>query len=363
MAFLPDLKRMMLGAPRDPLDRNVHRHISLIAFYAWVGLGADGLSSSNYGPEEAYLALGGHTQLAVFLALATVLTVAIISVAYTQVIELFPGGGGGYRVASTLISPKAGLVSGSALIVDYVLTIAISVASGVDALFSLLPVSMQTHKTPVEIFLLVLLSWLNLRGMKESIKILMPIFMGFVVTHIALIIYGVGSHASGLGGLFPNAISETQSFSADMGWVFVAALFLKSFSLGGGTYTGLEAVSNNVHTLAEPKVKTGKLTMLFVGASLAFMAAGITALYLLWNVQKVEGQTLNASVFNTIMQGMEVEAYRLHPTPCRLSCCSRPGCYSSHPIPASSPDPPYWRIWQRTNGCPLSSARFPAVWW
>ena len=136
------LRTLVIGAPLDPLSQSTRQHIALAAFLAWVGLGADGLSSSAYGPEEAFRALGTHTQLGLYLALATAATVFIISLAYNQVIELFPTGGGGYRVATSLIGPRAGLVSGAALIVDYVLTIAISVASGVDALFSLLPATM-----------------------------------------------------------------------------------------------------------------------------------------------------------------------------------------------------------------------------
>lgn len=99
-------------------------------------MGADGLSSSCYGPEEAYLALGVHTHLALFMAVAIAITVAVIAASYMQIIEKFPNGGGGYLVATRLLSPGAGLVSGCALVVDYILTIAVSIASGVDALLS-----------------------------------------------------------------------------------------------------------------------------------------------------------------------------------------------------------------------------------
>ncbi len=142
MTLLGKLRELVLGKPRDPLNPDTRRSIALVALFAWVGLGADGLSSANYGPEEAYLALGGHTQLGLYLAAATIVTVFIISFAYNQVIELFPTGGG-YRVATELVGAHAGLVSGAALIVDYVLTIAISVASGADAIFSLLPLELQ----------------------------------------------------------------------------------------------------------------------------------------------------------------------------------------------------------------------------
>src|SRR5215469_7922925 len=181
------LSAVLLGAPLDPFSHKTRRHITLVAFLAWVGLGADGLSSSCYGPEEAFLALGNHTQLGLYLAIATAVTVFVIAVAYNQVIELFPSGGGGYKVATRLLGARAGLVSGSALVVDYVLTIAISVASGVDALFSLLPPSLAGIKLGVELALTALLLYLNLRGMKESIRFLLPIFLGFVVTHTLLI--------------------------------------------------------------------------------------------------------------------------------------------------------------------------------
>src|SRR5580692_7166207 len=143
---LKSFSRYVLGAPRNPFNPATRRHIALIAFFAWIGIGADGLSSSCYGPEEAFLALGEHTHLSLYLALATALTVFVIAVGYNQVIELFPSGGGGYKVATNLIGPYTGLVSGAALIVDYMLTVAISVASGADAVFSLLPVAAQSWK-------------------------------------------------------------------------------------------------------------------------------------------------------------------------------------------------------------------------
>jgi len=294
----------LLGQARDPMNRDTRHSLALVAFIAWVGLGADGLSSSAYGPEEAFKALGTHTHLGLYLAIVTAVTVFVIALAYNQVIELFPTGGGGYRVATTLIGPHAGLVSGAALVVDYVLTIAISVASGTDALFSLLPVDWQSWKLSIELGLVMLLLYMNLRGMKESIKILLPIFLGFVITHVILIFYGIAAHSQMLPQLIPDTIRETSDFAAESGWIFVAALFLKAYSLGGGTYTGIEAVSNNVQSLAEPRIKTGKLTMIYMAASLAFVAAGIILLYLLWGAQVTEGQTLNAVVFRHIITDM-----------------------------------------------------------
>lgn len=298
---LQKIRDFFIGLPRNPFDVSARKNVVLVAFLAWIGLGADGLSSSCYGPPEAYLALGMHAHLALYLALLTALTVFIISISYNQVIELFPSGGGGYKVASRLIGPYAGLASGAALVVDYVLTIAISVASGVDALFSLLPPKLGLFKIDFEVGILLILLILNLRGIKESIKVLMPIFMGFVLTHFILIVYGIFSHGKQLPVLINASVQDTHGLIHQAGWFFTLALLLRAYSLGAGTYTGLEAVSNNINHLKEPRIKTGKWTMFYMAVSLSFTAGGIILLYLLWQVTPVAGETLNASVFRSIL--------------------------------------------------------------
>src|ERR671912_1489959 len=132
------IKSLLFGKPKDPLDPKVFHQVSLVAFLAWVGLGADGLSSSCYGPSEAFHHLGEHHHLAIFLALATMFTVWVISACYSHIIEAFPSGGGGYLVASKMLGPKIGALAGCALIVDYVLTVTVSIAAAGDALFGLL---------------------------------------------------------------------------------------------------------------------------------------------------------------------------------------------------------------------------------
>ena len=130
--FLRVLRRafaIIIGPARRLTDPQLFHKISLAAFLAWVGLGADGLSSSAYGPEAAFRALHENSFLAIPLAILTALTVIIIAASYMRIIERFPAGGGGYVVATKLLGPGAGLVSGSALLVDYVLTVAISLAA------------------------------------------------------------------------------------------------------------------------------------------------------------------------------------------------------------------------------------------
>jgi len=109
-------RRTIIGTRKNIEDPSIFHKNALFPLLAWIGLGADGVSSSSYGPPEAFLALGEHTYLAVFLALGTAFTVFIISYAYTRIIEHFPGGGGGYIVATHTISEKAGVVCGSALL-------------------------------------------------------------------------------------------------------------------------------------------------------------------------------------------------------------------------------------------------------
>ncbi len=285
--------RFLVGPPRDLKDRSIFRHLALVAFLAWVGLGADGLSSSAYGPEEAFRTLGEHSYLALGLAVVMALTVLVIAAAYSRVIEAFPHGGGGYVVATKLLGERAGLVSGSALLVDYVLTVTVSIAAAGDALFSLVPHEMLAWKLPVEAALLGALVILNLRGVKESVLVLTPIFLIFVATHVVLIGGGLFAHVAEAPAVMRSA---SRSLSADLAAIGLGGILLRfvhAYSLGGGTYTGIEAVSNGLSIMREPRVKTGKRTMFYMATSLAFTAGGLLLCYLLWKVSPVAGKTMN----------------------------------------------------------------------
>jgi amino acid transporter len=302
------IRRVFVGESRDPLDPEVFHQISLAAFLAWVGLGADGLSSSCYGPEDAFRALGSHSHLAVFLALATAVTILVISGSYAEIIQLFPSGGGGYLVATRLLGSPAGLVSGAALVVDYALTIAMSVAVGVQALCSLVPHGIpQSRQLVFSLVAVAGLIILNLRGIKESVKILMPIFLIFLFTHAAMITFGIGRHITAMPQLVSDTARDTSSTIQTLGIFGTLALLLRAFSLGGGTYTGIEAVSNGLQILKEPRVKTGRRTMAYMAASLAITAGGLLLCYLLSNVHKVGTETLNA----TLVKKLSAEAFGL----------------------------------------------------
>ncbi len=297
------LKRLVLGAPRNIFDPAVYHKISLIALLAWVGLGADGLSSSAYGPDEAFRALGEHTYLAVFLAAATALTVFIISFAYSRIIEHFPYGGGGYVVASRLLGPQFGVVSGCALLVDYILTISVSIASGADQVFSVLPPHMAHFKLVAAAVVIALLAILNVRGVKESVAVMTPIFALFLVTHAILIFGGVGSHFFAIPTVASNINQNFHSHVATVGLMGMLAIFMRAYSMGAGTFTGIEAVSNGLSIMREPKVETGKRTMMYMAVSLAVTAAGIMLCYLLFGASPEPGKTMNAVLLERFAGG------------------------------------------------------------
>src|ERR1700722_18278720 len=294
------VKDVVIGRARNLSDQRIFHNMSLVALLAWVGLGADGLSSSCYGPEAAFVALKGHTHLSLFVALASVLTIVVICASYSQIIELFPTGGGGYLVASKLLSPTLGVISGCALIGDYILTIAISIASGADATFSLLPVEWQVWKLKFSIGVVIFLTVLNLRGVKESVILWLPVFFLFVATYTFAIVWAIIAHYHDLPAIAHGVASDVRSDSAAVGMFGMFALMLRAYSLGAGTYTGIEAVSNGLNALREPRVQTGKRTMVYMGASLAFVVGGLLLAYLLYDVQHVEGKTLNAVLFEDI---------------------------------------------------------------
>lgn len=294
------LKTLILGDARSPNDRKIFHKLSLIAFFAWIGLGADGLSSSCYGPEEAFRALREYPSLSIFVALGSVLTIFVISASYSQIIELFPSGGGGYLVASKLLSPTFGMFSGCALIIDYVLTITVSVASGADAVFSFLPAEWYPHKLEFAIAGIIVLTILNLRGVKEAVAPLVPIFLVFIITHVFVIVYAPITHFSNVQEVIKTTMSDVRNASAGMGFAGMFFLILRAYSMGAGTYTGIEAVSNGLPILREPRVRTAKRTMRYMAISLAFMVIGLMFAYLLYRVEPQSGKTLNAVLFEHV---------------------------------------------------------------
>jgi amino acid transporter len=300
----PQKRKWFSRKSRDPMKWETWRHAALVAVLAWAGVGADSLSSANYGPEEAYkaLMLSGHQPLVLWLALITALTVVVISLAYVQIIALFPNGGGGYQAATRLVHPYAGLLSGSALVVDYSLTIAISVAAASDALLSLAPVEWLQYKPFALAGGLMFLLFLNLRGIRESVMVLAPIFFGFLLTHVVMISFGIFAKSDELVQRVVEAEVMAEDVIGQGGIWALVAVIATAYAAGAGTYTGIEALSNNAHALKPPRAQTGARAMALIAVSLAIVAGGIMLLYTIWLPQLEAGKTLNAVVFEDTLQ-------------------------------------------------------------
>ena len=297
------ISRLIVGGARSVHDPHIYHSISLAAFFAWVGLGADGLSSSCYGPSEAFLSLSTYPRLAIFVALGTVVTIAVISSCYSKIIELFPAGGGGYLVASRLLSPGVGMVAGCALLIDYSLTISLSVASGTEAVFSFLPLHYHRYMLMFSLFGVIMLSIMNLRGVKESVGPLIPIFILFIITHLVAILYAIGMHFFEVNVVVQKTAEEVRNATSALGVFGVLALILRAYSMGAGTYTGIEAVSNGMPMLREPRVQTGKRTMLYMATSLIVAVLGLMIAYVLCDVTFVQGKTINAAFLEKVSAG------------------------------------------------------------
>ena len=214
---------MLIGKPRDLSDTSIFTRCRWRRFWPGSVWGPTGCRRP-LRPAEAFTTLlhseyGDHRYLAVFLALATAVTVFVISACYSHIIEEFPTGGGGYLVASKLLGPRVGVVSGCALLVDYALTITTSIAAAGDALFGLLGTDWSLRRAHritsgscwPSLRAIGVLIVLNLRGIKESVEILMPIFLVFLFTHVILI---VGTLLLNIGAVGDETERDRQATSA-----------------------------------------------------------------------------------------------------------------------------------------------------
>ncbi|HEX8877234.1 MAG TPA: hypothetical protein VF777_10825 [Phycisphaerales bacterium] len=190
--------------------------------------------------------------------------------------------------------------------VDYVLTVTISIAAAGDALFSVLPESFLPWKLPAAVAMLLGMTLLNIRGVRESVMVLAPIFFVFVLTHLVVIVGGFLGH-------IPEATQTAREVShgfstgaSSLGVFGLILLLLHAFSMGGGTYTGIEAVSNGIPIMRHPQVQTAQRTMIYMAVSLAFTATGLLLLYLLWDIRPVEGKTMNAVLVERLASGWPV---------------------------------------------------------
>ncbi len=282
------LKRLVVGRPFRS-DRLGHtllpKRIALPIF------ASDPLSSVAYATQEILLilTLGGlaYLYLTPWIAAAVVLLLAVVTLSYRQVVMAYPSGGGSYEVASTNLGPRAGLVVAAALLVDYVMTVAVSVAAGVDNVISAIP-DLNPYRVVVNIGFVALLTAMNLRGVRESGRAFAVPTYAFIAGVMAMIAIGL---LRALLGDAPQAETANYGINAEhvgLNTLAISLLALRAFSSGCTALTGVEAISNGVPAFRKPKALNAARTMTSMGVLAITMFAGVTALALISHVRFVE---------------------------------------------------------------------------
>jgi amino acid transporter len=247
---------------------------------------SDPLSSNAYATEEILLMLSlgglGLLHLAPSVALAVILLLVIVVWSYRQTCHAYPNGGGAYAVSRANLGRMASLVAGSALLVDYVLTVAVSVAAGVANIVSALP-SLAAHAVPLAVALIAVLAVMNLRGVRESGTVFAIPTYGFVVCVFSMIAVGLLRAATGV-----SLRAESSALGVEpehqVGGLLLVLLVLRAFASGCTALTGVEAVSNGVPSFRRPKSRNAAATLAIMGGITIAMFAGITSLALISQV-------------------------------------------------------------------------------
>ncbi|HEV7980920.1 APC family permease [Amycolatopsis sp.] len=281
------LKRLVLGRPFRS-DRLSHtllpKRIALPIF------ASDALSSVAYAPEEIFLTLSvaglSAYSFAPWIGVAVAVVMLVVVASYRQNVHAYPSGGGDYEVATKNLGGKFGLTVASALLVDYVLTVAVSTSAGVANIGSALPWVAQ-HKVIVAVVIVAVLTALNLRGVRESGKAFAIPTYGFIIGIFAMVIWGLFQAATGTDMRAESAGFELHAEASLTGFAFVF-LILRSFSSGAAALTGVEAISNGVPAFRKPKSKNAASTLLAMGVLAVTMLIGIIALAVLTKVNFAE---------------------------------------------------------------------------
>jgi len=262
-------------------------------------LSLDALTSVAYGPEAIIVVLAvagaGALHIVLPITVAIVVLLAILVFSYRQVIDAYPGGGGAYAVSRANLGAGTSLVAGAALIVDYTLTVAVSIAAGVGALISAFP-SLSSGTVPLCLGILAVITILNLRGLGETARAFLLPTMVFIGGLLAIIAIGL---------IHPLALHVTQpghSLLSTHGLQTVGVLLvLKAFSAGCSALTGVEAIANGVPLFKQPRVVRAKRTEMLLGVILGLMLLGLAVLARRWHI----GPRSNQTVLSQIM-GMAV---------------------------------------------------------
>ena len=279
-------KRWLIGEPlpSEKIEGQLlPKHLALPIF------ASDPLSSVAYAPQELLLilTLGGLSFLAFtpWIAAAVVVLLIVVVLSYRQLIKAYPSGGGDYEVAHKNLGEKAGLVVASALLVDYILTVAVSVASGVDNIISAFP-ALNPLRIEIAVFFIIVLAAVNLRGVAESSKAFaLPTYL-FIGSVGVMVVTGIVRIIAG-----DAPVAESSQYAVrheDIMQVGVILLLLRAFASGCSALTGVEAIANGVPAFRHPKVKNAQKTLALMGGIAIALFIGVTTLALVTNVHYTE---------------------------------------------------------------------------
>jgi len=282
------VKRLLLGRPfrSDRLgEQALPKRLALPIF------ASDPLSSVAYATQEILLVLtlGGlaYLYVAPWAAAAVVVLLAVVVISYRQVVRAYPSGGGSYEVASKNLGAGAGLVVAAALLVDYIMTVAVSVAAGVDNIISAFS-GLNAWRVPINIGFVVLLMAMNLRGVRESGRLFaVPTYL-FIIGVVVMISVGLGQTALGDRPVAESAGYGIQPELSGLTGLAFALLALRAFASGCTALTGVEAISNGVPAFKPPKAENAAKTLAAMGLTAIVMFSGITALALISDVHVAE---------------------------------------------------------------------------
>lgn len=263
------IKRVLIGKPLKTLDEG---QTHLTKFKALAMLSSDAISSVAYGPEQITTVLVTLSAMAMWysipIAAIVLLLLLAITLSYQQIIRAYPSGGGAYVVATRNWGSNGGLFAGGSLLVDYMLTVAVSTTSGVEAITSAIP-ALYRFSVPIAIVIVLLIMFMNLRGMSESANFLtIPVYF-FVIMISVMILWGAYNIITGQVHYQAPADYGTPV----TGMTFV--LFVRAFSAGSSSLTGVEAVSNAVPNFNKPKEKNASVTLAIMSTILAIFFIAI----------------------------------------------------------------------------------------
>ncbi len=293
MSLYPQIKQFLLGRT---LPTSAHHEERLSNAAALAVLSSDALSSVAYATEEILLVLvaAGSSALGLSLpiAISIIILLAIVVLSYRQTIRAYPQGGGSYIVARENLGLYPGLVAGGSLMIDYILTVTVSISAGTAALTSALP-ALQPFTVSLCLIFIFLLMLANLRGVKESGKLFMIPTYAFIVSIFVLIALGLFQQATGHISAAESSLPVTEGLSL----FFV----LRAFSAGCTALTGVEAISDGVLAFKQPEWKNARKTLLYLGVILGIMFVGISYLAHIYHIVPHEGQTVVSQLGRLIL--------------------------------------------------------------